>query len=243
MEKEIDNDELSLKDLILIARNWFDYLLSKRKFILIVGLLGGIMGLMYAYLKAPTYEAELSFVVEDERSTSSGAYAGIVSQFGFDLGGNAGGVFQGDNLLALMQSRSMLQKALLTVVKIDGESKTLADLYIDINHLREKWTKKNLVIKDVYFLPGADPLQFSLHQNSIINDFHYRLKDNNLFVGKSDKKTNIISVRVNSGNELFSKYFAEALVKEVSDFYVETKTKKTSRYSITLAKVCVPLQQ
>jgi hypothetical protein len=33
---------------------------------------------------------------------------------------------------------------------------------------------------------------------------------------------------VKTGNELFSKRFTEALVKEVSDFYVETRTKKSS---------------
>jgi hypothetical protein len=30
-------------------------------------------------------------------------------------------------------------------------------------------------------------------------------------------------------NELFSKYFTEALVKEVSDFYIDTKSKKSRK--------------
>ena len=46
-----------------------------------------------------------------------------------------------------------------------------------------------------------------------------------MFIGKQDKKSSIIALRVNSENELFSKYFAEVLSKEVSEFYVETKTK------------------
>jgi hypothetical protein len=53
------------------------------------------------------------------------------------------------------------------------------------------------------------------------------LSKNSLVVGQKDKKVAIISIDVNSTNELFAKYFTEALVKEVSDFYIETKSKKS----------------
>jgi hypothetical protein len=52
------------------------------------------------------------------------------------------------------------------------------------------------------------------------------LSKTGLSVGQKDKKIAIITIEVNSTNELFSKYFTEALVKEVSDFYVTTKSKK-----------------
>ena len=47
-----------------------------------------------------------------------------------------------------------------------------------------------------------------------------------MVVGQKDKKIAIITIDVSSTNELFSKYFTESLVKEVSDFYVTTKSKK-----------------
>jgi uncharacterized protein involved in exopolysaccharide biosynthesis len=47
-----------------------------------------------------------------------------------------------------------------------------------------------------------------------------------LTIAQRDKKISIITVEVNSNNELFSKVFSEQLVKNVSDFYVETKSKK-----------------
>jgi hypothetical protein len=53
------------------------------------------------------------------------------------------------------------------------------------------------------------------------------LSKNGLTVGQKDKKVAIITIDVNSINELFSMYFTEALVKEVSDFYIETKSKKS----------------
>ena len=47
-----------------------------------------------------------------------------------------------------------------------------------------------------------------------------------LNVFQKDKKISIITVEVKTINEQFSKMFAEKIVKEVSDFYIETKSKK-----------------
>jgi hypothetical protein len=38
-----------------------------------------------------------------------------------------------------------------------------------------------------------------------------------------------LSFKVTSGNELFSKYLTDALAKEVSEFYINTKTERTKR--------------
>jgi hypothetical protein len=45
-------------------------------------------------------------------------------------------------------------------------------------------------------------------------------------VAQKDKKVSIISIDMVSTNELFAKYFCEALAVEVSDFYVTSKSKK-----------------
>ena len=55
-------------------------------------------------------------------------------------------------------------------------------------------------------------------------------------MGQKDKKISIITIDVNSTNELFSKYFTEALVKEVSDFYIDTKSKKSRENMLILER-------
>jgi hypothetical protein len=52
------------------------------------------------------------------------------------------------------------------------------------------------------------------------------LSKNGLSVSQKDKKIAIISIDMISTNELFAKYFTEALAKQVSDFYVASKSKK-----------------
>jgi len=57
-----------------------------------------------------------------------------------------------------------------------------------------------------------------------------------LSVAQKDKKISIINIDVASENELFSKYFCEALAKEVSDFYIDTKSKKSRQNMLILER-------
>lgn len=226
-EEDRDN-QISLKEIILQIKDWTEYLLPKWPFILVFALIGGGIGYATGYFKKPIYKAELSFALEDGKGGSGGlgGAMGIASQLGLDLGGSGGGAFVGDNLLELMKSRSMVEKTLLSTININGKQTTLAELYISYNNFREGWTL-NPQLRDIKFPPGADRSKFTIKQDSILGAFHKSLIRSAVSLNKLDKNLSIIVVKVNSENELFSKYFAEMLVKEVSDFYVETKTKKS----------------
>lgn len=221
------DDEISLKALILKLQEWWKYLLSKWLIIVIAGTIGGALGFAYAFYKKPIYKAELSFALEDDKGSGGlGGALGLASQFGFDMGGSGGGAFSGDNLLQLMKSRTMVEKTLLSAVDVKGEKQTLAELYISFNKLREGWKNKP-GLENIQYLPDADRSAFSLQQDSVLGTFYNAIVKSNLTVDKIDKKLSIIAVNVNSENELFSKFFTEVLTKEVSDFYVDTKTKKS----------------
>jgi len=236
--KATDNsDEISLKELILKMGEWWRYLLSKWKTILVAGIIGGLLGLTYAYFKKPIYKAELSFALQDDKASGGGLSSalGLASQFGIDLGGGgAGGEFSGDNLLELMKSRLMVEKALLTSDTINGKRETLAEFYIDFNKFREGW--KGKPEENIHFLPDADRSKFTLKQDSLLGVFHTSLIKNNLTVDKVDKKLSIITLSVSSTNELFSKKFTEVLAEVVSNFYVQTKTKKAAKNVAILQK-------
>jgi hypothetical protein len=230
-EKKInaDSDEISLKEVLINIGEWWRFVLSKWKVILIAGIVGGLLGLTYAFLKKPIYKAELSFALEDDKSSGGGlgAAMGLASQFGIDIGGGgSGGAFSEDNLLELMKSRSMVENTLLTAVDINGKQQTLAELYISFNDLRKGWDN-NPKTKAIQFLPNSDRSKFTLQQDSVLGMFFKSIIKSNLVVDKVDKKSTIITVTVNSKNEMFSKLFTEILAKTVSDFYVDTKTKKS----------------
>lgn len=223
----IGNDEISLKDLIQKAKEYYLYLLSKWKIILLAGIVGGCLGLTYAFSKKVMYTATLTFALEDEKSTGGlgGGALGLASSFGLDLGGNGGGIFTGSNLTELFKSRSMVEKTLLTPVSIDGKVISLAEMYIQNNNWRKSWND-NSKFKNIQFLPNAKRQFFTRAHDSILGLIYQNLSQNSLSVAQKDKKIAIISMDVISNNELFSLYFCEALAKQVGKFYIDTKSKK-----------------
>ncbi|MCW2119412.1 Wzz/FepE/Etk N-terminal domain-containing protein [Flavobacterium sp. 7A] len=226
MEAKKINDEISLKELVVIGKEWCNYLLSQWKIIVITGLIGAVLGITYSLIKKPVYMATLSFAVESEKNGGMSGALGLASSFGFDLGGSGGGIFEGSNLTELFKSRKMVEQTLLTPVIYKGKIISLAEMYIQNNEWREGWEEKPK-LKNAFFLPDADRKSYTRVQDSILGVIYDNLSKSALTVGQRDKKIDVISIDVASTNELFAKYFCEALAKKVSDFYIETKSKKS----------------
>jgi hypothetical protein len=222
----INKDEISLKELILKGKEWFNYLLSQWKLIILAGFFGAGLGLTYSFIKKPVYTASLSFALEDENASGGiGGALGLASSFGFDLGGSGGSIFSGSNLTELFKSRKMVEQTLLTPVKVQGKTISLAEMYIQYKKWREKWANKPK-LKSVQFLPNSNRSNFTRIHDSIFGVIYSDLSKNSLSVAQKDKKIDIISIDVTSKSELFSKYFCESLAKQVGQFYIETKSKK-----------------
>jgi len=224
-EQQIDNDEISLKELIQKLQEWIAYLKTQWKLIIGIAALGGIIGFAYASFQKLTYLATTTFVLEEDKGSGGGAL-GLASSFGFDLGGGGGGLFTSSNIIELMKSRLVVEKTLLNPVQIAGKEISLANYYIQINELKEGWAKKP-ALANINFPINADRTKFSLVQDSILQVISAGLTKTNLVIAQKDKKVSIISLTVKTESELFSKLFCEQLLKETSDFYIETKSKKS----------------
>jgi len=230
------NDEISLKDLIQKGREWFSYLLSQWKIIVLAGFIGAVLGLAYSFMKKPIYTATLTFALEDEKSGGGlGGALGLASSFGFDLGGSGGSIFSGSNLTQLFKSRKMVEQTLLTPVVVNDKTISLAEMYIQNKEWRDKWEDKPQ-FKNIQFLPNTNRKYFTRVHDSVFGKIYDDLSKNSLTVGQKDKKIDIISIDVSSTNELFSKYFCEALARQVGQFYVATKTKKARANMAILQK-------
>jgi hypothetical protein len=223
-------NEVSFKELILSLRDLFNYLQTKWLTVLIYILIGGILGLVYSIRSRTSYLANCTFVLEEE-SAGGGAglsqLSGLASMVGLDLGGGGGGVFQGENLLELYKSRMMISKTLLSTYPIDGKDQLLVDRYIQYNHLREKQWSDDPRLQQMKFVPGNTG-KFSRLQDSLLTEFAIEINKKNLVVIKPDKKLNIIKVQLTAPDEQFAKGFNDRIVKNVNDFYVQTKTKKST---------------
>jgi len=231
-ESQIHNnleEDITLEEFILKFHEWRRYLTSNWLIILVLSLLGGVAGYFYATSKKVIYTATTTFVLEEGGSSGGlGNLGSLASVAGIDLGGGSGGLFQGDNILELYKSRLMIEKTLFSEVKYNEKKVLLINRYIEFNGLRGKWTQQslgNIQFQSSDFQENEktpDRLKDSII-GTIVND----IKRNYLKVSKPDIKLSIISADVRSNDEFFAKTFNDQIVKNVNDFYVQTKTKKS----------------
>ena len=224
---QIDNDEISLKELIQKIKSLVAYLKTQWILIFSIASIGASIGFVNAYRQPIIYKALLTFALEEDKGGGGvGGALGLASSFGFDIGGSAGGAFSGSNLIELMKSRKLIEKTLLNPVEINGEIISVAEFYIRINKLRKAWNG-NPVLKNIKFLPNSDRSKFSLQQDSILHGIYLSLvSTKNLLIQQKDKKTSITSIEVMSENENFAKIFCEGISKNISDYYTEIKSRK-----------------
>jgi hypothetical protein len=218
-QKQNGEDEISLKDLILKIKEIWKYLLSKWKIIVPIGLLGGALGLVYSIVKDPVYTANISFAVV-EKDSKMGGFAALAGQFGMSMGGSEN-IFSGENMLELLKSRHLTEKTLLSKVHINGKPCRLIEYYRELEPVEDEETDT------IKFPLGVLRNDFVRAQDSLLHELNTAIVEKNLSVSRVKKEVNIINVDFDNKDELFAKLFVEILVQEVSDFYIETKTRTT----------------
>ena len=220
------SNNIFIVDLIISARKAIQYLFSKWLIILLVGFLAGVCGILYAWLKPPKYTAELIFSSENGSDNALGGYAGLAAQFGFDLGGSGGGAFQGDNLMELLKSQTILEQTLLSEAPGFGNNKLMIDAYLDNHKLNKTWSKDTLLSKVRFTKNPSAP---NRARDSVMKAVCKGILETQLFIDKKDKKLNYIVVGMKDVNEVYAKDFVEQLVKIASNYFIEYKSQKARK--------------
>jgi hypothetical protein len=211
-----DKKTIVLGDVIESIKRFFSYLRSQFVLIALCGLVGLVLPLIYRALQKPAYAASTTFILE-EKSATGGGLAGIASQVGLDLGslGSGSSLFTGDNILDIIKSRVIIEKVLLT--PISGNSgKTLADLYLEFSGMGEK------LPAPVSFVSPS--VAHTVYQDSVLYVMYDQIAKKNVSVDRLNKKGSIFKIVTVSQNQVFSKNFAERLLKETTTYYVNVKT-------------------
>ncbi|MFY8190021.1 MAG: lipopolysaccharide biosynthesis protein, partial [Bacteroidia bacterium] len=68
----MQKDSINKGQLLLLIQDYFSFLLEKIKVIFGFLVVGLIIGISYAILKKPTYEAKLVFMLNDSKSVNMG---------------------------------------------------------------------------------------------------------------------------------------------------------------------------
>lgn len=233
MSQSTEKSELSIREVVCRIKNVTRYLWKYRISIFIAVLLGSATGFFIATLSTPKYTAHITFVVEDSKGGGGAlsAYAGLASSFGFDLGGGNSGLFQGENIFEFLKSRQIVQKALLRQYPLDT-TRTFADVYYGISKLKEEWDKLERT-KGVHFPAGIATL--SPLQDSALGKMYGSIYES-LDISKKDKRLSIVRASYTNTDELYAKYYVEAVVSEAANLYVQTKMQRSQNNVNNLQK-------
>jgi uncharacterized protein involved in exopolysaccharide biosynthesis len=226
-------ETIKYSELKAVIQRFLNYFISQYKIILFITLITSALGLLYGKIQPSTYKATSTFIVEDKSGKGGGGLSGLASQFGIDVGGLTGGgagLFDGDNILEIIKSRAIIEKVLLTKMEEPSTSKgqTIADYYIQINDLASAFESKNINVQSLNFAGLTEGAKHTIQQDSILYILYSRI-NKNINVEKKSKKSTIITLEVVSGDQVFSKVFAEQVLKQTSDLYVDIKTGNLSR--------------
>jgi uncharacterized protein involved in exopolysaccharide biosynthesis len=220
----MEEDEISLKELIQKMKELFQYFWTFRFWIVLIGLTGGGLGFAYAhFFKEVQYTSKLTFAIE-EKSGGGGSLLGLANQFGVDLGGGGGGgsLFSSTNLTSLLKSNRIIQGALLKPIPELKEG-NLLNLYLSINQ------KESLKNKKVSFISSdLDRSKYTRAQDSVLASISSQLAGG-LEIGTDDKKSSFLFIKVKSTNEEFAYLFNQMLIQEASDMYIDMKVGKSKK--------------
>ena len=219
--------EFSPKVLLLQVRRGLAYLMSRWWKILLVAIAFGIVGYVYSTRKHPVYLAEVTFAL-DEGATQSRPKSGLsIIQEELGLSTDAGAVFSSaTNILELIQSRMLIEKTLRSKVTVNGHSLGFMDFFLDSLDYREKWMKgkKN---QRMDFASLKNSPSDSLFINGLVRNMYETIKSSIIKIEGKGGGSSIVKVTAVSENEYFSKYFLEALLENVTAYYVESKTRRS----------------
>ena len=219
-------EKISLKNVFQGFKEWFVFIMDKRKKILYGTLIFLALPLSYNYLKSPVYYANTSFVLENDASASLGGLSSLASMSGINTSSlmSASNLFQIDNIQELYRSNNMLRQTLLEKVTINGKSQILIDYFAKTQKLEKKWGNEKVYIKDFY----RDKKLYSRAQDSVVKEVIKLIKKDFLIVDKPNRNSSILNVGFKHKDEVFAKIFNEVLVNKVNSFYYKTETKKTA---------------
>jgi uncharacterized protein involved in exopolysaccharide biosynthesis len=235
-EIQVNEDEISLKDLIKIIQSWIALLWENIITVSFLGLLGASVGFYISYSSKPVYKAELRFVVKSEGSGSG--LSGMLGGLGSVLGGSSMGSPL-ERTIEIASSDRIVGAALLSEAQIAGKNEVLANSLIRLNKLDKIW-EKDTVLRNVQFLVTDTSIeQMTFPKRKAIKTLESLLipKKGDGIISKSfDKKSGVVTLAATHTNEEFSIILTKEVFNKLRDFYVEQMTTSAANNVMILQK-------
>jgi hypothetical protein len=221
-------DENSLKIIFLKLLIVVPFLKKEWKLLLLGSLIGLLVGLGIEYKrsKEQTLQAKIVFVLENDNG-GGGGLSDIASSLGLGGGGaSSSSLFSGENFQELLKTRIIYRKALLTKVKYGDKVDYFGNIFLRKSRLQENEWSHLPPQFFTYEFKNSDVYNLSPEDKNLLNTIYEYLKDNTQ-VTQKNAKSSFQTLTVETHNDTLSYVWSKLFLKTVTDYYIETKSKKS----------------
>jgi len=229
----MEEDEITLKELILKIKEFFQEVVKNWFLVLSITLLIVLYFFLKTYSAPVTYTSELTFMMNDNESSASGGLGGLAATFG--IGGGAGSDFNLEKMMTLLHSRNIIQQGLFEKAEINGNGNYFANHLIQEYDFHDEW--KEIESLKGFLFKNDNVKEFTRLENKILKILHDLVSKEILSSNIADN-TGIMTLNIESTNEDLSIEFLNALYEKLTSFYVNKAIEKQLQtYKITKSTV------
>ena len=234
---KLEKDQFSFKNIIISFFLIIPFF-KKNKIVIIIGSLIGLFIGLYIELNKNSsifYKSEIVFIMDSDAGSSGGALSDLASSFG--LSGNFGGsnaLFSGENFKELLKTKAIFRRALLKKVSWNGKEEIFANLFLQKSRVNEfEWSH---LPKDFYLhrFKSSDIKDLDIQDKNILDLIYSHLKEKTSLLNEN-QKSSFLKLSVETRNDTLSYIWSKLYLKTVSDFYIDTKTKKSKELLIIMS--------
>lgn len=216
------SEDISLKRVFIRVGGYLRAARRKWYLILLGGLLlSGVLGAI-AYTTEPVYEAQITFVVNEEGpTTGAGRVGGLLGQFGL---GGGGGVYNTNKILALAKSQKMVNRLLLDSLEVDGRTDLIGNHILKVYDLVEEW---ELAERFPDLRLSGDSIEHlpTIERSVLKRLFSFTAMGGGALISLDvDDLTDILSLTVRAENEELSLKLSRLHYDRLSEFYTLEST-------------------
>lgn len=189
---------------------------------LMIGILLGATGYLFAKYSSARYKSHLTFVLDDG-SGRSNSIISLASELGLNMNQSTD-IFNGDNILNILSSRRIIESVLLTTDTFSGIHSTYIEKYLTDQNFFKKESNK-----DLHFPVNIGKNQLTYAQDSLLKKVYKDMSRSLINVDRPDKRMSIYVLEVTTPSEVFTKKFTDELIAQANNFYSELRTKKSKQ--------------
>lgn len=230
------NEEISVKDLILKLREYFEEIKAAKKWLLFSAFLFMVLLGIKALNDKADYKAELTFMINEDTGNPLGSLSGVLGTFGITAKSK-------NNLarvLELSRSRKIVENALFNTVKINDNDDFLSNHLINYYDSLGRWNSKPWFNPFVATDDSLETFRFDHHGlltfgatgNKALKILYHKIAGNpekkheGFLENGYDEESRIMYLSVKLKNENLAITLCNTLFDELSDFYIEKSTEK-----------------